>query len=121
MLEDGWFCTGDQARRDKDGAVYLMGRTHTVINVGGMKCFPEEIEAVLNEHAGVKESRVRASPHPSFGMVPVAEVVPADPAAPPETKDLIRHCRERLSGHKVPVKLSVVEAIPKTPSGKIQR
>ena len=121
ILEDGWFRTGDQARRDADGAIFLSGRSKSVINVGGMKCFPEEIEATLNEHAAVKESRVFGLPHPTFGSVPVAEIVPADPAAPPKMSELAGYCRQRLSNYKIPVKYTFVSELPKTPSGKILR
>jgi long-chain acyl-CoA synthetase len=121
ILENGWFRTGDHARVDGEGAVFLVGRSHSVINVGGMKCFPEEIEATLNEHPAISESRVSSIAHPTFGMMPVAEIVPTDPAAPPKTSELIAHCRARLSSYKMPLKYTVVAAIPKTPSGKIQR
>jgi len=121
ILENGWFRTGDQARRDAGGAVYLVGRSHSVINVGGMKCFPEEVEATLNEHPAVKESRVIAIPHPAFGSVPIAEIVVADPATSPKTSELIGWCRARLSSYKLPLKYTFVAALPKTPSGKIQR
>lgn len=121
ILQDGWFRTGDHARADADGAIWLAGRSHSVINVGGMKCFPEEVEACLNTHPGVRESRVSSQPHPAFGSVPVAEYVPVDPASPPKLAELISHCRTRLSGYKIPLKFMVVNSLPKTPSGKIQR
>jgi long-chain acyl-CoA synthetase len=121
ILEDGWFRTGDQARRDAEGAVFLTGRTHSVINVGGMKCFPEEVEATINEHPAVRESRVVAMAHPAFGSVPVAEIVVNDPATPPKISELIGWCRARLSSYKLPLKYTFVAALPKTPSGKIQR
>ncbi len=121
ILEGGWFRTGDQAVIDADGAVFLQGRTHSVINVGGMKCFPEEIEACLAEHPAVKEARVTGMPHPGFGSVPAAEIVTENPAAPPRMGELMGHCRARLSGYKVPLKFVFVEALPKTPSGKLDR
>jgi acyl-coenzyme A synthetase/AMP-(fatty) acid ligase len=86
-----------------------------------MKCFPEEIEGVLNELPSVRESRVLPLAHPSFGMVPVAEIVPADADAPPKISLLLAHCRARLSSYKLPLKFTMVETLPKTPSGKIQR
>ena len=121
LAPDGWFRTGDQARQDAAGAVFLAGRSHSVINVGGMKCFPEEVEACLNTHPAVRESRVLAMPHAAFGHVPAAEYVPADPAAPPRLAELMAHCRARLSSYKIPLKFTAVATLPKTPSGKIQR
>ncbi len=121
VLADGWLKTGDQARRDADGAFFLEGRTHSVINVGGMKCFPEEVEACLQEHAAVKEARVSAVAHAQFGAVPAAEVVVREGREKPKLAELMGHCRQRLSGYKVPMKWVFVESLPRTPSGKIDR
>jgi len=121
LLEDGWFRTGDLARRDSDGAVYLLGRRHSVLNVGGMKCFPEEIEACLLEHPDIREARVTGLPHPGFGQVPAAEIVPKDATTPPTLRSLAEHCRARLSAHKVPVRFVVVADLPRTASGKPDR
>lgn len=121
VLEDGWFRTGDLARRDADGDFFLEGRAHSVINVAGLKCFPEEIELVLAEAPGVRAVRVVGRPHEKFGAVPVAEVVPSDPAAPPKVAALLAHCRSRLARYKTPVEFRWVESLPLTPSGKIKR
>lgn len=119
ILSGGWFRTGDYAKADKDGAVTLCGRSSSVINVGGMKCFPEEVETVLNAHPAVRESRVTGMPHSTFGGVPVAEIVPEGEA--PKALELSGWCRSRLSSYKRPVKFTFVGAISKTASGKIQR
>ncbi len=118
---EGWFATGDLARRDAEGFLYLTGRTASVINVGGMKCFPEEIEAVLVLHEAVAEARVFPKPSPQFGAVPAAEIIPSDPATPPSSAILSRYCRERLARYKVPLEFRTVTEIAKTPSGKIKR
>jgi len=120
-LEDGWFRTGDLARLDADGHFHLLGRSHSVINVAGLKCFPEEIEAVIDETPGVAASRVSGKVNPRFGAVPVAEIEPIDPARPPKISALAAHCREALSRYKVPVEFRIVERLPRTASGKIQR
>ena len=121
VLEEGWLATGDLAAIDEDGSVTLAGRLKSVINVAGLKCFPEEIEAVLNEQPDVFESRVYARPHPETGFIPAAEIVLRDPENPPKNIRLISHCRERLAAYKVPLKFSFVEKLPRTASGKIQR
>lgn len=121
ILEDGWFRTGDLGRIDKDGHVFLEGRAHSVINVAGLKCFPEEIEAVLCGLPGVQFARVTGRPHPRVGAVPVAEIVPCDPTHPPKAAALAAHCRAALARYKVPVEFHVVEALPLTASGKIRR
>ncbi len=121
IMEGGWFRTGDLARIDADGDVHLLGRSHSVINVAGLKCFPEEIEAVLRELPDVKLARVFGKENARFGAVPVAEIVPRDPAYPPKIATLAAHCRSGLARYKVPVEYRMVESIPLTPSGKIQR
>jgi len=121
VLEDGWLATGDLASIDDDGSVTLAGRLKSIINVAGLKCFPEEIEAVLNEQADVLECRVYAHPHPETGSIPAAEIVLRDPANPPKNLKLIGHCRERLAAYKVPLKFTFVEKLQRTASGKIQR
>lgn len=121
ILEGGWFRTGDLARIDEDGDVHLLGRSHSVINVAGLKCFPEEIEAVLNEVPEVRRTRVLGKPNARFGAVPIAEIVPRDPENPPKISALVAHCRGALARYKVPVEFRLVESVPLTPSGKIQR
>jgi long-chain acyl-CoA synthetase len=120
-LRDGWFASGDLVRRDGDGHLFLMGRKKSVINVAGMKVFPEEVERVLNGHPGVSLSRVSGREHPQMGQVPVAEIIPADPAAPPTPVALQRHCKAVLSAYKVPLVIRMVDALPQTASGKIRR
>lgn len=120
LAPGGWFRSGDLAQWEPCGALSLVGRLKTVINVGGMKCFPEEIEAHLLTHPGVAEARVYGREHPRFGMVPVAEVVPrSDPVATPSC--LVAHCRKGLASFKIPVEFRFVSSLPRTASGKIQR
>ena len=117
----GWFRTGDLARIDADGDVFLLGRSHSVINVGGLKCFPEEIEAILCEVPGVAAAKVSGKENARFGAVPVAEIEPCNPADPPRVPDLSRHCRKALASYKVPVAFAFVDHLTRTASGKIKR
>lgn len=121
VLHDGWFRTGDLAEVDEDGCFYLRGRVRSVINVGGLKCFPEEVEAVLCSHAGVKAARVSGRSHPALGAVPVAEIIAADTAAPPPMIELRKLCQQRLSAYKVPLFYTFVSELPLTASGKLRR
>ena len=121
VLEGGWFRTGDLADIDSDGDIRLLGRSHSVINCGGLKCFPEEIEAVLCEHPGVFAARVFGKENARFGAIPAAEIEVRDPAQPPGTRELLKHCARRLAAYKVPVSVQVVERIARTASGKIKR
>lgn len=121
VLREGWFPTGDIAETDEDGCFYLRGRVRSVINVGGLKCFPEEVEAVLRTHPGVKAARVSGRAHPALGAMPAAEVIPADATAPPKAIELRKLCQERLSAYKVPLFYTFVSELPLTPSGKLRR
>ncbi len=120
-LRDGWFASGDLVRRDADGHLFLMGRKKAVINVAGMKVFPEEVERVLDADPAVSRSRVSGRTHPQMGQIPVAEIIPADPALPPKPPELQRRCRALLSAYKVPMQFKIVEALPTTASGKLRR
>jgi len=121
LLRDGWFATGDIAEQDADGCFYLRGRVRSVINVGGLKCFPEEVEAVLGGHPGVKAARVSARAQPALGAVPVAEIIAMDATAPPPMIELRKLCQQRLSAYKVPLLYTFVSELPLTPSGKLRR
>jgi long-chain acyl-CoA synthetase len=119
VARDGWFLTGDIGRLEKDGALFLEGRKKAVIFVAGLKFFPEEVEACINQFPGVTESRVFGAPHTHLGQVPLAEVVFATPS--PDLDGLRRHCARALSPYKVPAEFTVVDATAKTPGGKILR
>jgi long-chain acyl-CoA synthetase len=120
ILRDGWFITGDVGRLDQDGFLFLSGRKTAVINVAGRKVFPEEIEAVLNRHPAVRESRAYGRLHSHLGEIIEAELV----LAKPETNlDTVRdYCRSHLASFKVPSSLYVVNSLPRTAvTGKIRR
>jgi long-chain acyl-CoA synthetase len=117
----GWFATGDLATRDSAGDFTLIGRKKSLINVGGMKVFPEEVESVLREHPEISAARIIARDHPALGQVPCAEILPTDPDSPPSKPALLKFCRARLSGYKVPMLIQFVPSIPTTASGKLLR
>ena len=112
---------GDQGWLDADGDLHLAGRRVNRINMAGMKFFSEEVEAVLDAHPEVLRSRVRAREHAQLGEIPVAEIVPRQPDAPPDRKSLLGHCRLRLARYKIPREFSLVDALPLTPTGKLKR
>jgi long-chain acyl-CoA synthetase len=116
----GWFATGDLGKRDASGRIYICGRRKTLINVGGMKVFPEEVEAVLDSHPKVLRSLVEARLHPLYGEVPVARYIPS-PEGAPTTMEIRSHCRARLAGYKIPLIFTVVTELPLTASGKLKR
>jgi len=121
VLWNGWFLTGDVARQDEDGAVTIVGRCKSMINVAGNKVFPEEVEDVLNRHPRVAVSRVFGRQHPRMGEVVHADVVLKDPSQPVEAEELLAFCRQALSSFKLPQSVAFVSEIEKTASGKVRR
>lgn len=118
---DGFVDTGDMVERRGD-RLFFVGRRGGIINVGGLKVHPEEIEAVLNRHEAVRMSLVRSRRSPITGAVVVAEVVLAEGAAPEAVRPaLMASCREALPVHKRPVVIRFVEALDVTPAGKLSR
>jgi acyl-CoA synthetase (AMP-forming)/AMP-acid ligase II len=127
VSDDGYVDTGDMVEL-VGGRYYFRGRMGGVINVGGLKVYPEEIESVLNADPRVRMSLVRARRSPITGAVVVADVVLANPASPaasdaPEVvrDDLLAACRRVLAAHKVPAVMRFVPALEFTPAGKLVR
>ncbi len=123
VLREGWFHTGDIARRDPSGRIELLGRLKSVLNIGGMKCFPEEIEEVLLQHPGVAEARVRGEESERWGTFAVADVVLAEGVGVTQLRpgELALHCRKSLAQYKVPVRFVYADSLEKTASGKVRR
>jgi acyl-coenzyme A synthetase/AMP-(fatty) acid ligase len=125
---DGFVDTGDMVEL-RDGRYYFIGRKGGIINVGGLKVHPEEVEAVINADPRVRMSLVRARRNPITGAVVVAEVVLADAdaagaagaAADALKSELLDACRRALPAHKVPTMLRFVAALELTPAGKLVR
>ncbi|MGJ4998138.1 class I adenylate-forming enzyme family protein [Bradyrhizobium sp. HKCCYLS3077] len=121
---DGYVDTGDMVELRGD-RYYFVGRRNGIINVGGLKVHPEEIEAVINGHPEVRMSRAKSRRSPITGGIVVAEVV-LTAEADPARADVVRHeilsqCRERLAAHKVPAMIRFVPALDVTPAGKLAR
>jgi acyl-CoA synthetase (AMP-forming)/AMP-acid ligase II len=114
----GWFRTGDQGVLDPDGYLTLVGRLKEMINRGGEKIAPREIDEVLLQHPAVGEAIAFGSPHPAWGEEVAAAVVLKEPVS---EKELLAFARERLADYKVPKKLYIVDEIPRGATGKIQR
>jgi long-chain acyl-CoA synthetase len=117
---NGWFSTGDLVIEDARGVISFKGRKKTVINSGGNKIFPEEVEDVLRTVPQIKAARVSAEPHPLLGSQVVAEIV-ITPGAASDIDSWRSLCHAQLSGFKVPQEFRVVEDLPTTGSGKIVR
>ena len=114
----GWFRTGDQGFLDEDGYLRLTGRLKELINRGGEKIGPREIDDVLLSHPAVAEAVCFGVPHPAWGEEVAAAVVLKEPVG---EADILAFCKERLAEFKRPKKIFVTDAIPRTATGKIQR
>lgn len=120
---DGWFRTGDLGYRDADGYLFITGRLRDVINRGGEKVSPREIEEVLLAHPAVRDVAVIGAPDPLYGQRVVAYVVPRQGHGWSEHAEgsLRAYCAERLSAYKVPEAIYVVETLPRNGNGKLAR
>ena len=118
--DEGFVDTGDivELRGDR---YYFLGRRTGVINVGGLKVYPEEVEAVINRHPAVRMSAVRSRRNPIMGALVVAEVVlKAEPFAD-LTREILQLCHESLAPHKIPTTIRVVPALDVAAAGKLTR
>ena len=118
---DGWLHTGDAADVEADGRLTVLGRLDDVIVTGGEKVHPEAVERVLRGAPGVAEVAVAGRPDAEWGHVVVAWVVAHDRAAPPGLDGLREVVRAELPPWAAPRRLVVVDALPRTPLGKVRR
>ena len=117
---DGWFRTGDQGYIDADGYLFLTGRLKELINRGGEKISPYEVEAVLMDHPATAEAVVFAVPHNTLGEDTAAAVVLKENCSVTETQ-IQRFAALKLADFKIPRRIAIVAKIPKGPTGKVQR
>jgi acyl-CoA synthetase (AMP-forming)/AMP-acid ligase II len=116
----GWFRTGDQGFLDADGYLTLTGRIKELINRGGEKIGPREIDEVLLSHPAVAEAVAFGVPHATWGEEVAAAVVLKE-NQPATEAELVAFCKERLADFKRPKKFYIIDTIPRTATGKIQR
>jgi O-succinylbenzoic acid--CoA ligase len=118
---DGWFWTSDLGALDGAGRLTVRGRADDVINSGGEKVVPGEVESVLGTLGGVRDVVIVGVPDSEWGEIVTAVIVPEDPAAPPELARLRAQARERIPGYAAPRRLILVAEIPMLASGKPDR
>jgi long-chain acyl-CoA synthetase len=121
VLKEGWFLTGDIARMDEDGYFYIVDRKKDMINVGGFKVYPREVEDLLFEHPDIKEAGVVGIPDEFSGEVVKAFVVLKDPSKKLSEQEVIDFCLKRIAKFKAPKKVEFVQELPKTLIGKVLR
>jgi long-chain acyl-CoA synthetase len=120
VLVDGWLHTGDVAVADADGWLTLVDRAKDIIIVSGFNVYPGEVEDALRTHVDVEDVAVVGEPHPRTGETVVAYVV-AQPGTTPDPVELLRHAGRRLARYKLPTRVEVVDALPRTLAGKVVR
>ncbi len=120
ITADGWLRTGDLGHRDADGYYFVTGRLKELIIKGGENIAPREIDEALLAHPAVLEAAAVGVPHPTYGQDIMACVVLRDHAEV-SAAELREFCRETLGPFKTPAEIRLLKALPKGPSGKIQR
>lgn len=116
--ERRWLRTNDLGRLDPQGRLHVLGRMDEVVNTGGHKVVPDQVNALVNEHPKVAESVVVGRPDPEWGERVCAVVVPTDPTDPPCLEELRSHVRESLPSYAAPRELELRAALPMLASGK---
>lgn len=119
-IVDGWYHTGDAGIRDQDGNLFLVDRLKDMIVSGGENIYSAEVERALAAHPSVQAVAVVGAPDQKWGERVVAFVVPY-PDRPADASELVSHCRGLIAGYKVPKEIHVLDALPQTASGKVQK
>jgi fatty-acyl-CoA synthase len=117
---DGWFHTGDLARRDAEGFFYIAGRRKDMFISGGVNVYPAEIESELLQHPAIADAAIVGVPHRTWGEVGVAFVV-VRPGHDAPAAELESHLAARLARYKLPKAYVTVDALPRTAYGKVQK
>ena len=117
---DGWFRTGDQGYLDEEGYLFLTGRLKEIINRGGEKISPQEVDDVLMDHPAIAQVVTFAVPHPTLGEDVASAIVLHERASATE-KEIIEFAAKRLTDFKVPRQIFIVDEIPQGPTGKLHR
>jgi O-succinylbenzoic acid--CoA ligase len=121
FTQDGWLRQGDAGEIDREGRLHVIGRFDDLINSGGEKVWPQEVEAALRPHPKVADVAVGGRLDPEWGQRVVAWVVPVDPGDPPTLEELRAFAARTLPRHKAPRQLVLAADLPRTASGKVRR
>jgi acyl-CoA synthetase (AMP-forming)/AMP-acid ligase II len=117
-FRDGFYFSGDLGTRDPAGYVTITGRKKLLINRGGFKVNPYEVEAAIKEHPDVLDVAVFGAPSPHGDDVVCCAVVAANGCT---ADDIVRHCRDRIADYKVPTRIEFRSVLPKSTAGKVLR
>ncbi len=120
-FQDGWFRTGDLGYLDDDGFLFITGRLKEVINRGGEKIAPREVEEILLAHPYVRDAALIGEPDPIYGQRPVAYMVLENNDGVDPIPSIREHLARQLSAYKLPARFVVVDKLPRSQTGKIRR
>ncbi|KPK89540.1 MAG: long-chain fatty acid--CoA ligase [Anaerolineae bacterium SM23_ 63] len=120
-FRDGWFSAGDMAKRDGDGFFEIVDRKDNLIITGGEHVYPSEVEKVIGSHPEVLDVAIIGLPDEMWGEAVTAFIIPRDPDNPPQSKEIISFCKDKIAGYKRPKEVRFIseEEMPRTGSGKI--
>lgn len=121
FTDDGFFITGDMARYNEQGYISIVGRNKDMVITGGYNVYPKEVELLLDEQEGIKESAVIGLPHKDFGEAVTAIVIPENINNPPDEKILIATLKKQLASYKTPKRIIFLEQLPRNTMGKVQK
>ena len=121
FTDDGFFITGDLASRNEQGYIAIVGRNKDMIITGGYNVYPKEIELLLDDIDGIKESAVIGLPHRDFGEAVTAVIIPINSNDIPDEQAIIKSLKQQLAGYKVPKKIIVLDQLPRNTMGKVQK
>jgi len=120
VLRDGWYRSGDLARLDADGFLFVVDRTRDMIITGGENVYSKEVEDVLAAHPDIQDVAVIGRPHAEWGETVVAMLVPR-PGTQPDLEAIKAFAAQRLARYKVPREFQLRDALPRTPTGKLMK
>ncbi len=120
FTDDGYFITGDQGKVSEDGYISIVGRAKDMIITGGYNVYPKEVEQVLDDLAGIKETAVIGVPDTDFGEAVVAVIV-GDGSEELKADSIIQQTKQQLASYKVPKTIHFVEELPRNTMGKVQK
>ncbi|MGH2540838.1 MAG: class I adenylate-forming enzyme family protein [Actinomycetota bacterium] len=121
FTHDGWLRPGDAGEIDRDGRLHVAGRIDDLINTGGERVWPDQVEAALRDHPGVRDVAAGGRLDPEWGQHVAVWVVPADPADPPSLEELRAFAARTLPRYAAPRELTLADRLPRTLSGKLRR
>ncbi|MGA3084287.1 MAG: class I adenylate-forming enzyme family protein [Thermodesulfobacteriota bacterium] len=121
VYQQGWFYSGDMAYQDKDGFLYLVGRSREMINRGGENVYPVEVENVLHLHLKILDVAVFGLPDPVMGSIVACAVVPRPGTERITLEEIQEFCRDQLASYKIPQKVFFLREMPTNPGGKVMK